>query len=162
MHVAGTNACARVGILISAWALRENVCSSVQFSARIADIGPVARNAVVVAVRAISNTEGSPGLEDRDAGKLPPTQWIPQPTRAWSWNGPQINDGKALWPVEITHTAIQLQPASHDRDGCPIHPVRLLLIDITDALAGAIDELRPGIGRRHLESVGESAIEARL
>src|SRR5262249_26962497 len=137
-------------------------CWLVQGRCGIADFGPAAHNSVVVAVRAVSNTEGSPGLEGRDAGKLPSTQWIPQPTRAWSWNGPQISDGKALWPVEITHAAIQLQPALHDRDGCSIHPVRLLLVHKTDALTGAVDKFRPGIGCRHLESVRESAIEARL
>src|SRR6516165_6824100 len=162
MDVAGTNARARVGILISGCASGGNNCLRVQWSARIADIGAVARISVVVAVPAVSDTEGSPGLEGRDAGKLPSTQWIPQPTRASSWNRPQIRDGKALWPVEITHAAIQLQSAPHDRNGCPIHLVRLLQVRKSGSLAGAVDELRPGIGCRQLESVGESAIEARL
>ena len=63
---------------------------------------------------------------------------------------------------ELVINAIQRQASLHDRDGCPIHPVRLLEVLIRDAFTCTVDELGPRIGRRQLESVRKTPIESGL
>src|SRR5262249_46917494 len=153
---------ASVRVLIAGRTTREENRAGVKRGARIADVGPVFVVSVVVAVEAVCHRKRSAGLERRNAGELPPAQGMFRPAGPGTRNRPQISDGQTLRAVVVTQPAIELQSSKHCRNRCQIISARSLHVDITDAVAGAVDELRPRIRSRHLEAAPKAAIQARL
>ncbi len=70
--------------------------------------------------------------------------------------------GQTLRAVEVAQSTIELQSPEHYRNRRQITVGRGLHIDITHAVAGAVDELRPRVRSRHLETAPKAAIQTRL
>src|SRR5262245_32327163 len=162
MHGGSAHARAGVIVLIAGRTTREQNRARVDRRTRIADVGPVFVVSVVVPVEAVCHRKWSAGLERRNSGELPPAQGIFRPARAGTRNGPQISDGQTLRTVVVTQPSIELQSSKHYRNRRQIILARSLRIDTTQAVAGAVDELRPRIRSRHLEAAPEAAIQTRL
>src|SRR5262249_1090720 len=136
---------AGVIVLIAGRTTGEDNSAGVKRGARVADVGPVFVVSVVVPVKAVSHRKWSTGLERRNAGELPPAQGMFRPARSRARNRPQISDGQALRAVVVTDPSIELQSSKHYRNRRQIILARSLRIDTTQAVASAVDELRPRI-----------------
>src|SRR5262249_35849612 len=112
--------------------------------------------------RTVSHSKGRPGLESRDARNLPFAEDVFQPAGPRSGNFPKIDDGQTLRTIEVARSTINLHPALHYRNRRQVRVTRFLHIDRANAVASAIDELRPRVRRRTLESPREPAVQTSL
>ena len=161
MHVAGTHAGKCIGILIAGRAAREDDRPRVQRRVGIADVGAVRLGSNPVPVRTVRGGKRSAGLEGRDPGNRPSAQRMFPPARPGPGNRPKICNRQPVRAIEIAHAAINLQPSQGYRNRSEVHP-GLLNLYISDAVAGAVDELRPGIGRSQLKTARKAAVQAPL
>src|SRR5262249_50553688 len=162
MHVVSAHTRISVRVLIAGRTTGEDNRAGVKRGTRVADVGPVLVVSVVVPVEAVCYRKWSAGLERCNAGELPPAEGIFRPAGLGTRNRPQISNGQTLRAVVVTQPAIELQSSEHYRNRRQITVGRSLHIDITHAVAGAVDELRPRIRSRHLKAAPEAAIQTRL
>ncbi len=63
-----------------------------------------------------------------------------------------------MWPIEIANSAIEPQAAQKHGDGSEVCPCFLWVV-ITDSVAGAVDDLRPGVGGGQLKPVRKPSVQ---
>src|SRR5262249_22085503 len=128
---------------------------------RIANVGTVIVEPVVVAVEVLHNTERCARLKRGDAGDRPPAQGAPQNALSWAREIPYVGDCKPMSAVKIAWPVIQFQPALRHRYRRQV-PLVVLVRARANPLAGAVEVLRPGVRSIHLESSRKAAVQAPL